>query len=434
MTEPGSPDDDALLRFLAQFGITPGADGQLDPAQLMARMQQLMTSFSTQLAGFGSADPASGMSWGFARDIAVRTASSLGPDLSPDPPLVNRLRDAVDLADLWLDEEIAFPRLSSAATAWTRQEWVERTFSAWQELLRPVVTQLSRALRELVDAEVPGLEQMLRLSVAGMFAGQVGQALGQLSGQVVSAGDVGLPLTQRPLVAILPANLAAFGDGLEQSESDLLLYWAIRETARQRLFGTVTWLGPQLLALVDHYAREISIDGEALEQAIESRLGSVSTAEELEAAGNALAGSLFAPLTTETQREVLGRLETLLALIEGWVDEVVAQVAGSRMPAATPLTETLRRRRAAGGPAESALKTLFGLELRPRRTRDAANLWAALRTNRGSAARDAVWQHPDLLPGAADLDDPLGFQASAAASDSLDEELARLLDESEGQD
>jgi len=434
MTEPGSPDDDALLRFLAQFGITPGADGQLDPAQLMARMQQLMTTFSTQLAGYGSSDPSSGMNWGFARDIAKRTAAANGADLSPDPAVVARLRDAAALADLWLDEEIAFPRLATTPAVWTRQEWVDRTFTAWQELLRPVVTQLARALRELVDAEVPGLEHMLRLSVAGMFAGQVGQALGQLSGQVVSAGDVGLPLTERPLVAILPTNLTAFGEGLEQSEADLLLYWAIRETARQRLFGAVGWLGPQLLALVDHYAREISIDGEALEQAIESRLGSVSSPEELEQAGNALAGSLFAPLTSDAQREVLGRLETLLALIEGWVDEVVAQVAGARMPAAAPLTETLRRRRASGGPAESALKTLFGLELRPRRTRDAANLWAAVRASQGSPARDAVWQHPDLLPSAADLDDPLGFQPSSAPTDALDEELARLLDESDDQE
>ncbi len=434
MTEPGSPDDDALLRFLAQFGITPGEDGQLDPAQLMARMQQLMTSFSTQLAGFGSADPASGMNWGFARDIAQRTTGSLGPDLVPDAAVVARLKDAVGLADLWLDEEIAFPRLTTAPAAWTRQAWVDQTFAAWQELLRPVVTQLSRALRELVDAEVPGLEHMLRLSVAGMFAGQVGQALGQMAGQVVTAGDIGLPLTERPVVAILPTNLAAFGDGLEQDEADLLLYWAIRESARQRLFGAVGWLGPQLLALVDHYAREISIDGTALEQAIESRLGSVSSPQELEAAGQALAGSLFAPLTSPAQREVLARLETLLALIEGWVDEVVAQVAGARMPAAAPLTETLRRRRASGGPAESALKTLFGLELRPRRTRDAANLWAALRAGQGGAARDAVWQHPDLLPSASDLDDPLGFQPSAAPTDALDEELARLLDESEDQE
>ncbi len=145
-----------------------------------------------------------------------------------------------------------------------------------------------------------------------------------------------------------------------------------------------------------------------------------------------MAGSLFAPQVTDEQREVLERLETLLALVEGWVDEVVAQVAGPRMPVADALTETLRRRRATGGPAESALKSLVGLELRPRRTRDAANLWAATRAARGAEARDAAWDHPDLLPTAADLADPLGFAAeghSAAAPDDLDAELARLLDE-----
>jgi uncharacterized protein (DUF2342 family) len=114
------------------------------------------------------------------------------------------------------------------------------------------------------------------------------------------------------------------------------------------------------------------------------------------------------------------------------VDEVVAQVAGHRMPAAAGLTETLRRRRASGGPAESALKSLVGLELRPRRTRDAANLWAATRVARGAEARDATWAHPDLLPAAADLADPLGFAAEGhrpAGPDELDVELARLLDE-----
>jgi putative hydrolase len=169
-----------------------------------------------------------------------------------------------------------------------------------------------------------------------------------------------------------------------------------------------------------------------LEQAIESQLNSAMTAGELEDAGNALAGSLFAPQRTDEQLEVLARLENLLALVEGWVDEVVAQVAGQRMPAAAGLIETLRRRRATGGPAESALKSLVGLELRPRRTRDAANLWAATRTARGSEARDATWAHPDLLPTAADLADPLGFAAEghrATGPDELDVELARLLDE-----
>jgi uncharacterized protein (DUF2342 family) len=92
----------------------------------------------------------------------------------------------------------------------------------------------------------------------------------------------------------------------------------------------------------------------------------------------------------------------------------------------------LRRRRASGGPAETALRNLVGLELRPRRARDAANLWAATRSARGVAGRDAVWAHPDLVPDAAALDDPLGFanpDLQQPSIDELDVELARLLDE-----
>ena len=228
---------------------------------------------------------------------------------------------------------------------------------------------------------------------------------------MVSAGDTGLP--HRATAGVAATNIEAFAEGLAADRADVLLFLAIREAARQRLFGAVGWLGPQLLAYVEHYAREITIDPHALEQAIESQLNSAMTAGELEDAGTALAGSLFAPQVTDEQREVLERLETLLALVEGWVDEVVARVAGPRMPVADALTETLRRRRATGGPAESALKSLVGLELRPRRTRDAANLWAATRAARGAEARDAAWDHPDLLPTASDLADPLGFAAEA---------------------
>jgi hypothetical protein len=72
------------------------------------------------------------------------------------------------------------------------------------------------------------------------------------------------------------------------------------------------------------------------------------------------------------------------------------------------------------------------LELRPRRTRDAENLWAALRAARSVEGRDAVWAHPDLLPDAAALDDPLGFAGTDGAQapmDALDAELAKLLEE-----
>jgi putative hydrolase len=150
-----------------------------------------------------------------------------------------------------------------------------------------------------------------------------------------------------------------------------------------------------------------------------------------------LEGGMFDPPKTPQQEAALAQLETTLALVEGWVDEVVGQATHSRMPAAAKMQEAVRRRRAAGGPAEQTFATLVGLELRPRRLRDASTLWGSLRTRQGAEARDGVWMSPHLLPTAADLDDPLGFREGAENIGELSDEdfeagLRDLLGEDEG--
>src|SRR5437773_5727717 len=129
---------------------------------------------------------------------------------------------------------------------------------------------------------------------------------------------------------------------------------------------------------------------------------------------------MFEPQDTPEQQVTLRRLETLLALIEGWVDAVVTDATKDRLPAAAALRETLQRRRASGGPAEQTFATLVGLELRPRRLREAAQLWSAMTAAHGTSARDGLWNHPDLLPTADDLDDPAAFAASYGTAASLE--------------
>ena len=107
------------------------------------------------------------------------------------------------------------------------------------------------------------------------------------------------------------------------------------------------------------------------------------------------------------------------------------------MPAAAKMQEAIRRRRAAGGPAEETFAALVGLELRPRRLRDASTLWGSLRSRQGKEARDAVWAHPDLLPTAADLDDPLGFredlpEVAELSDEDFDKAIGELLDRESG--
>ncbi len=139
-----------------------------------------------------------------------------------------------------------------------------------------------------------------------------------------------------------------------------------------------------------------------------------------------MSSGMFEPEDTPEQQAALARLETLLALIEGWVDAVVAEAVGERLPGAGALQETMRRRRASGGPAEQAFATVVGLELRPRRLRAAAELWQRLGEQLGSTGRDAVWGHPDLIPSADDLDDPEAFVRRAAGSGDADDPIAEL--------
>src|SRR5690606_30159873 len=164
---------------------------------------------------------------------------------------------------------------------------------------------------------------------------------------------------------------------------------------------------------VEEYASGISVDVSALEEQL-GRLD-ITNPEALQEALNG--GALIKPQETEQQKAALTRLETLLALVEGWVSTVVDDAATGKLPAASALSETVRRRRATGGPAERTFATLVGLELRPRRLREAAALWRKLKDVRGIEGRDAVWSHPDLMPTSDDLDDPTAFVTGGGADD-----------------
>jgi putative hydrolase len=209
----------------------------------------------------------------------------------------------------------------------------------------------------------------------------------------------------------VPANVAEFSNGLEIPADEVRLYLALRECAHQRLFAHVPWLKAHLFDAVDAYARGIEVDPEAIERAI----GSVDP-NDAESLQRAMGEGVFDLQPTAAQQAALARLETALALVEGWVDVVVDAAARGPLSSAAALRETVRRRRASGGPAEQTFATLVGLQLRPRRLREAATLWSAVEQARGIEGRDALWAHPDLLPGADDLDDPAGFVIRSGAS------------------
>jgi putative hydrolase len=402
----------------------PGAPGPLGPLGDPQQFADALRQFADLMSWQGGP-----VNWDLAKNVARQTVAAKG-----DPSVLDIDRrktvDAIRTADLWLEDATTLPTGIRIAAAWSRSEWVEETLPVWSKLCDPIAARAVDAMggmlaedpEELAEELPPemrsamsaltgglgalgGLGQMMR-SIGGMMVGgQTGAAVGALAQEVVSSTDVGLPLGPAGTAALLPANVRAFGEGLSVDEDEVRLFLAMREAAHHRLFAHVPWLRARLLGAVEDYARGITVDANALREAMPQ----IDPANP-EALNEALSGAaLFQPEDTEQQKAALARLETVLALVEGWVATVVDTAAGDRLPQAGALAEAIRRRRASGGPAERTFATLVGLELRPRRLREAAAIWRGLTDARGIDGRDAIWAHPDLLPTADDFDDPDGF-------------------------
>ncbi|PRX08001.1 UNVERIFIED_ORG: putative hydrolase [Actinomadura viridilutea] len=427
-------------------------DKPQDPFQAMGDMRQFADMLHRFADMIGSVQVGAGggpLNWDLAKNIARHTVVEQG-----DPSVVDaerrQVEEALRLADLWLDEGTTLPAGVQKPQAWSRSEWIEQTLPVWAQVCDPIAERMvesmggalgSSAIPADVQAMAGPLIGMVKQMAGAMVGGQAGQALGALAREVVGSSDVGLPLAPDGVGALLPAGVAAFGDGLELSPEEVRLYLALREAAHQRLFAHVPWLRSHILGAVEEYARGITVDLSGIEQAVRGLdLG------DPEAIQRALGGEIqLQPEETPRQKAALARLETTLALVEGWVDTVVNQVAEGRLPNTVKLAEAVRRRRATGGPAERTFATLVGLELRPRRLREAGALWRSLTEVRGVQGRDAVWGHPDLLPTADDLDDPQGYvhgrpeveglsdlDISALTKDVPDDEKDRGDDEDDG--
>lgn len=412
-------------------GGDPGMPGGFpfgDPQQMAQMLRQFADMMAAQSSTGEQQSESASVNWDMAKNIARHAVSQKG-DSSVGAHDFAKVQEALRLADLWTNEATALPSGVHTMQAWSRSEWIEKTMPTWSKLCEPLTRRLVESMGQNLPEEMQSMAGPLMGMVrqmGGMLVGQqAGQAIGELAGEVVGSTDVGLPLAGEGTAALLPDGVAAWGEGLGIPEDEIRLYLAAREVALHRLFGHVPWLRGHVFSLVEEYARGMSFDMSGLEE----KLGQVDIANP-EALQEILSGSegegLFQPQDTPQQKASLARLETALALVEGWLSVVVDSAVAERLPQSAALAEATRRRRATGGPAEHTFATLVGLELRPRRLRDAAALWSALEEARGIEGRDAVWEHPDLMPSGEDLDDPQGFVHGRGGSEADEIDISQF--------
>ena len=361
-------------------------------------------------------------------ELATKTALDLAKEgqRQPSEALSAEIQNSFDIAALWLSEQTEFTN-SQPLKQLSRTLWVQDAMPLFKDLAEPVAASMSKALSENLNQVMPeelvGMigpaTKFLENAGAAMFAAQLGQSVGKLSENVLSASEIGIPLSTRP--GLVMQNVEDFLKDLETPKSEVLIYLAIRELAVSYLYASNRWLRDQVATQVSEFAAGLKIDPESIQNLAQQIDPSDPTTFNLVIES----GGLITPRNSD-QEAALVRIETTLALIEGWAD-AVAFSAASRLPGINQVFELLRRRQAVGA-AQKTFATLLGLELRPRLQREALAMWQQIETAVGSTVRDSIWKHPDLLPSAADIQDPSTLiKRLSGGDDDFDSELNKLL-------
>ena len=390
----------------------PQGIGGFDFSQLGEMLSRLGRAFSS--GGVGSS----------LSPETVRDLAAVQNDTALPQELLNQSIDALRVADLWLDQHLSFTSTQLPGQTWNRAQWVNGSVATWCAVVEPLSNSLGSAVGSALSAEAEPemagmagifaqMNEMMKKIGGVMFATQLAEALKTAAETVTGAGDVGIPLIDPVRAILIPENVLKYADGLNIPFGEVLHYLALREQASARLFTHTPWLSDAITDSVKAYSAGIHVNIEKVQGDFEQLSGNP------EAINEAIQNGLFAPEESEAQRLALKRLELLIALVEGWIDEVSAQAADAQLPHSQALREMSRRRRATEGPLQRIFAALLGLEVSPRKARDAAHFFKIQGEIHGNEYRDGLWESIGSLPLAEELSSPEVFKDGRSAPDDL---------------
>jgi coenzyme F420 biosynthesis associated uncharacterized protein len=352
--------------------------------------------------------------WGLAEAIAVRIAGGGSPHGRSRPFGPKAVAEAGEAA---AEKVSAYTGLEvpdlPRAEAVDRARWARTGLVTFRDLSSKLEQRLADGI------SLPGPLGSLMRGLAGRAAAaEAGAAIGFASRRVLGQYDVALGRSRRkPRLLFVEPNLAATHAQLG-GEPDVFLEWvALHEMTHALQFGSVGWLRPHMSGLLDEL---IESGSEGIDTAaLKSLARRLVTSDPRKTVRSILQGELATALVTGEQRVILDRLQTAMAVIEGYAEHVMDRAAPEREAEFATLREGIDERRHSRGGLGEAIARLLGLEMKMRQYRLGKAFCDTVEAEAGIEGLNAVWASPGALPSPAELDKPhdwLGRHAAAAAA------------------
>ena len=259
--------------------------------------------------------------WSLARQIARFAA---GGDDRP------RLEFSFDeAAERALDQVSAYSGLELSGPAppvheVARAEWAETNLESLAELLEPVGGRLDDRL-----GRAGALAGPLKAAAGATLAAEVGLVMGYMSQRVLGQYELSLLQPEVPprLLFVTP-NLRRAVRDLEVDEESFLQWVVLHEVTHVLQFSGVTWLREHLGALLREYLATVEV---RIDRGAAGGLPSLPDPSLI--VERFRDGGLAALVQTREQRRIMERIQSAMAVVEGYSEHVMDAVGADVLPA-----------------------------------------------------------------------------------------------------
>ena len=252
------------------------------------------------------------------------------------------------------------------------------------------------------------LRPALQIMMGVVMSTEVGVVLGYLGQRVLGQYEIVLldeVAQDRPprLLFVLP-NLGQAQRSFGADEREFLTWVALHEVTHAVQFAGVPWLHGHVSGLV----REVLAKAETRLDA-PRRLRPPSRAEVQRLLRALRHGDVVSLLTTDAERQLLDRVQAVMAVIEGHAEHVMDVVAPDLVPSLSKLRSALDRRRRSQSRLNRLVARLLGLDLKMRQYEQGKRFCDEIVARSGVEALHHVFSGPEALPTLAELDDPAAW-------------------------
>ncbi len=126
-------------------------------------------------------------------------------------------------------------------------------------------------------------------------------------------------------------------------------------------------------------------------------------------------GGLMTMVAGPERRELLARVQSAMALVEGHAEHVMDAAGAPLVPSLDRLRSAMDRRRSERPPVAAVIERLLGLEMKLRQYQDGKRFCDAVVAREGIETLNRAWESPEQLPSVAELADPVAWLRRTAA-------------------